>query len=588
MRNTKTLMLISLLLIFTSCTYYFYVYPKNTSLQEERTIISLFQSVLLNEQQFYNSYLGLIYLNDLPYEYPQPTSIAVFDINGDGVPEVIVNFNYTLKYVFYYYDGKVFGNEFGIRSMNAIMTDGRFFLSPGGAGNFGVGELILNGDSVDILTIYSFDAVWVDRNNYPYEINYNLLNGVSITDEEFEIWYASVTSRELIDWHPFTSESIQNLSSLITPRYIPQELSDAITLRIHPDMPEFTITRIAGDYISNAYYIFPEPREVKIIITDENGVIIQEINNLTQSKRSASGGLSFNDYNFDGYLDMRLMRWQDNAGGLLAHEYYWLWDTTLQQFVMHEQLMKIGHSAWLKADQDIQRIYVGNRYRGGHSHLEYEYRDGEFFVTRRSFMRPFDSSTRERYVVIIDAQLLPNTLQGVNNYEVDILIETIDGEVVQEILGLTSSYRYSRTMTWDIEIDPFNPLNFHVEYFWGAIKMGLRFAPGGSLMNDPHYFWLWDSDVGQFVENRMLEEMSCSGSFWIDGNSWLGAGLIHTVSRISQGLYVWNSYNVVNGELILVKTRERVMYFDGDDWRIKYIVYDHTNDTETVIFENSN
>jgi len=683
-----------------------------------RTPMSLFQAVLQNERQFYCRFWGFIYLDGLLH---QPTSIAVFDMNGDGVPEMIINFSYVIKYVFHYHDGEVFGSEFGIRSMNAIMTDGRFFLSPGGAGNFGIGELIINGGTADILSIYSFDAVWVDRNNYPHEIHYNLLNGVNVSDEEFEIWYASVTSRELINWYPFSGENIQSLALLITPRYVPDsyennneaytefvttirihpdmpeftfirrlgnfitdwimseeerhvtitildengnliqqidgliqgghsgwmsadlgmfeiqfadlnfngyldmwlthavnpgtaggywayywlwnpeygqfvlneqlgKISDmaalhanqdtgqieiisrggpnlryisyyeyvngvfaliateqhvfdsndddgwqwtitrtnaqtgkidievipanahgialvapgtefVTTIRIHPDMPEFTITRIVGDYLSDDYF-FPEPREVNIIITDENGAIIQEISGLTQSSRNVNGGLSFDDYNFDGYLDMRLLRWQDGAGGLLAQEYFWLWDASTMQFVMHEQLMGIGHSAWLGADQERQRVYVGNRNLGGHAHLEYEYRNGEFFVVRRGFTWPFDTPTGERYVIIMDARLLPNVLEGINDYEVDIIIETISGEIVQEILGLTSSYRYSRTMTCDI-FCLFNPLNFHV-YALGAIKMGSRYSPDGSLMDDPHYFWLWEPETGQFVETYSI------------------------------------------------------------------------------------
>jgi len=352
-----------------------------------------------------------------------------------------------------------------------------------------------------------------------------------------------------------------------------EQVKFTTTIRIHPDMQELTITRIVGDYVSDDYFqSFPEPMDISIIITDESGTVIQEINGLTQSNRNVNGGLSFDDYNFDGYLDMRLMRWQDGAGGLLAQEYFWLWDASIKQFVMHEQLMGIGHAAWLRADQERQRIFVGNRYRGGHAHLEYKYLDGEFIVVRRGFSRPFDTATGERFLVRMDARLLPNVFQGVNDYEVDIIIETLDGEAIQEILGLTSSYRYSRTMTWDIILDLFNPLNFQVEYLWGTIKMGLRLSPGGSLMNDPHYFWVWDEYDSQFVANRDLEEMSWFGSFWIDGNSWLGAGRIHTVSRISHGLYVWSSYDFIDGELILIQTRERVVDNDGENWFIKYII----------------
>ena len=77
--------------------------------------------------------------------------------------------------------------------------------------------------------------------------------------------------------------------ALCDAEHITDELQNVrvVSMRIHPDLPEFTFTRIIGGY-------------------------------------------------FDGYLDMRLMRWQDGAGGLLAHEYFWLWDVGKKLFVLNE------------------------------------------------------------------------------------------------------------------------------------------------------------------------------------------------------------------------------------------------------------
>ena len=363
------------------------------------------------------------------------------------------------------------------------------------------------------------------------------------------------------------------------------------TIRIHPDMPEFTVTRIVGEYMSyetSEDGLFPEPRDVRIIISDENGVIIQEINNLTQSNRSVSGGLSFDDYNFDGYLDMRLLRWQDSAGGLLAQEYFWLWDASSMQFVIHEQLTAIGHAAWLGADQESRRIYVGNRYRGGHALLWYEYNDGWFSVVHRAFTRPFDAPTDERLVVTMNARLLPYTVHSGNEYEVDITIETTgaEREVLQEIWGVSSSYSDPPFFSWQAGTCSFNPLNFDIVYLAGGnVIMSLRLAHGGSMRNDPHYFWLWDTGGRRFVEHMSLRDLSDFATVSFGHNSWLGTGNVHAVTRISQGQYFWGSYDFIDGELVPLQTRERVMDVDGENWCIKYIINDIVNDTTRIEFE---
>jgi len=363
------------------------------------------------------------------------------------------------------------------------------------------------------------------------------------------------------------------------------------TIRIHPDMPEFTITRIVGDYVpyeALADDFFPQPREVRIIIADENGVVIQEINDLTQSSRSVSGGLSFDDYNFDGYLDMRLLRWQDSAGGLLAHEYFWLWNTSIMQFVMHEQLTAIGHAAWLGTDQENQRIYVGNRYRGGHALLWYEYSDGWFSVVHRAFTRSFDAPSGERFVATMSARLLPDILQNVNVYEVDITIEAIgeEREILQEILGIGSNYKNPPSFSWQPDSNSFNPLNFDIVYLAGGnIIMSLRLGPGGSMMNDPHYFWMWDIDSRQFVEHMGLRDLSDFGTVSFGHNNWLDVGHIHSVYRVSHEWYIWSSYDFIDGKLVPLQTRERVMDFDGENWRIKHTIHDLVNDTTRIEFE---
>ena len=365
------------------------------------------------------------------------------------------------------------------------------------------------------------------------------------------------------------------------------------TVQIHPHMPEFTITRIVGAYLTyeeafgeGSGLSFPSPREVSIIIEDSTGLVIQIIEGLTQSGDFANRnhGPSFGDYNFDGYLDMRLMRWQDGAGGLLAQEYFWLWDTEIMEFVLHEQLMEIGHSASLWIKEEEQFIRVHNRYRGGHATLRYEYKNGGFSIIGRGFMRPLYRYTGEQYFATMDARLGPTTIQGMNHYEADITIEIIaGGGVIQEILAMSLSYNNPPMFSWQPDTNSFNPLNFDFHYLGnGILLMSLRNSPGGSMMNDPHYFWLWDSEKSKFVESIFLQELSNFGTLWVDRNSWLGVGIIHSVTRISQGFYVWRSYDFINGEFVLVQTRENAMDFYEGNWRMKYVIHDHVRDVRAI------
>jgi len=161
-----------------------------------------------------------------------------------------------------------------------------------------------------------------------------------------------------------------------------------IRKRIHEDMPEFFFTRNIGWFIDDYNESpFPEPREVSITISDDMGNIIQHIPDLSQSYRFMQSGIVFEDFNFDGYLDIRLKRWQDGAGGLLTSEYIWLWDNSSGQFVLNEQLMAIEY-AELSICHETQQIVAFNR--GGNPDYFmlsfYEYQNGEFVLVSHERM----------------------------------------------------------------------------------------------------------------------------------------------------------------------------------------------------------
>ena len=158
-------------------------------------------------------------------------------------------------------------------------------------------------------------------------------------------------------------------------------LQTYVRSQIHEDMPEFLFVRRIGGIVDfDVEPSFPQLREVSILIYDDMNNLIQYIPNLFQADSSIMQGIVFDDLNFDGYLDMRLMRWQDSAWGLLANEYFWLWDSSSAQFVLNEQLMDI-YFIELRACHETRQIGAFNRGDGTFVRFSYyEYRDGEFVL----------------------------------------------------------------------------------------------------------------------------------------------------------------------------------------------------------------
>ena len=166
------------------------------------------------------------------------------------------------------------------------------------------------------------------------------------------------------------------------------------TMRIHEDMPEFTFHRIVGDFVPDSWYELyeiphPNARDITIIIEDEEGNIIQSISGLTESNYGIDGGgMEFADYNFDGYLDMRLMRWSCGGESLRQIDYIWLWDTEEFQFVLNKPLMDID-AAGITANQDTRQIETWIKHANGAEASFYEYLNGELtlIVSERTMVK---------------------------------------------------------------------------------------------------------------------------------------------------------------------------------------------------------
>ena len=96
------------------------------------------------------------------------------------------------------------------------------------------------------------------------------------------------------------------------------------------------------------------------------------------------------------------------------------------------------------------------------------------------------------------------------SYDATITIKTVYGELIQKITKIKTSPISQKFISINYE----NPFNFHFSDYNanGFLDMGLRIGTGGSIRNDPHWFWLWDDEISQFIRNYELGKWSNTAS----------------------------------------------------------------------------
>ncbi len=138
------------------------------------------------------------------------------------------------------------------------------------------------------------------------------------------------------------------------------------TQKISDQMPEFTF-HLTGNNVkrygvfddSTKYYIMFDGNKIEnITITDSTGALVQKIDDLfTENPASEEEmyGLSFDDWNFDGYLDIGLWSYR---GGSMRNDphYYWLWDQSQGQFVENAELMEFSDFSTISINVQESRL----------------------------------------------------------------------------------------------------------------------------------------------------------------------------------------------------------------------------------------
>jgi len=134
---------------------------------------------------------------------------------------------------------------------------------------------------------------------------------------------------------------------------------------------EFTITQEIKDinlpinlhfygervYVSeNGFMDVDEYSDVlDIHITDYDGNYIQQIESIPFTPWALALYLSFEDFNFDGFLDMTIM---ETAGGVRggAPHYIWLWNDDTNEFTFNEELSELSFGRNIEVNMDTRQV----------------------------------------------------------------------------------------------------------------------------------------------------------------------------------------------------------------------------------------
>ncbi|MCL2387457.1 MAG: hypothetical protein FWC89_07920 [Defluviitaleaceae bacterium] len=173
-----------------------------------------------------------------------------------------------------------------------------------------------------------------------------------------------------------------------------------VTTSIHESLPAFTFYHRTETY-SNLFPFPVEENYIYITIVDEFGDLIQEIAvSVDLPPHSLDVIVQFDDYNFDGFLDMRLLESSSWGLGFPWESYYfWQWDTETSQFVPNERLQEITRYTLHSIDPENRRIITGRHSRAGaHSFtFYYEYVNGDFVRVAEYEMEYFGMSGRGHF-----------------------------------------------------------------------------------------------------------------------------------------------------------------------------------------------
>jgi hypothetical protein len=322
------------------------------------------------------------------------------------------------------------------------------------------------------------------------------------------------------------------------------------TQAISSTMEPFTF-RILGETFGEIPYENMLRVQVEsIYVTNPDSKLLQEIY-IDAWPRNASEhnryGLEFDDFNFDGYLDMTIRRYPGDGSNNRTN-YYWLWDNKTHQFVYD----------WKLSEAVTKENLI------------------DFTVTQsvHDDIPQFTFRLLGRWV-----EGWSNDIQGMaDNIDANIHVLQVidsDGRIIQE---------FDRLNTIPPRYEPSFGLHFADYNFDGFLDIALYMFKGGTLRNEPHLYWLWDNSLKQFVENEELREISCCSSVSIN----IEESQLECFSRFSATDGALQHFKYIDDKYILVYSIEWG-YEPASDKENEYVRYEIINeliDGKMVVSKN--
>ena len=213
-----------------------------------------------------------------------------------------------------------------------------------------------------------------------------------------ETGYVENTSEEPPDVVPGDATVPDNhtIENYLGDDYIVEPYSIVFRNRPHESLQEF-IFSLEGVELTKCGLEPDEPfdphnsfiRIHTMTITSADGSIKQEYTDLDTDSYFSNGiisasapGLSFDDWNFDGYIDASLFMFQGGTSRNSPH-YYWLWDVDAGEYVMNKEMENASLSSRLEQDPVKNQIVGWSRHGGwGGIYCYYEFRDNLFTLVR--------------------------------------------------------------------------------------------------------------------------------------------------------------------------------------------------------------
>ncbi len=217
------------------------------------------------------------------------------------------------------------------------------------------------------------------------------------------------------------------------PKDIVTPIDFSVTKKINEQLQDFTF-QITGNNVkkygvssdNTKYYIMLDENKIEgITIKDTNGNLMQELGGLvaeTPSGEEEMYGFLFEDWNFDGYLDIGL--WKFPGGSMRNNPYYyWLWDNSLNKFIENAELEEISDYATVQVNHDTKQIESYTRLGGNGSFMSnHIYENGKFLLAGSKSIEivpsPDDKNKDVKHVVT--KQLIDGELKVVDDHYEDI------------------------------------------------------------------------------------------------------------------------------------------------------------------------